>query len=107
MVRCAHLVLNTQMLHQYRPEVGYKQLIPVRDQLFRHPVIYYYVLNKNVCQICYYLSLTVRNEPSELSKAVGNYYDSVVGFLSCRVGRWRELYDKVCYYRLLWFRRNL
>jgi hypothetical protein len=107
MVRCAHLVLDTQMLHQCRPEVGCEQLVPVGDQLFRHPVICNYVLNEDVCQIRYYPSFAVRYESSELSKAIGNYHDSVVGFFSHRVGRWRELHDEVHCYRLLWFRRDL
>jgi hypothetical protein len=87
MVRCAHLVLDTQMLHQCRPEVGCEQLVSVRDQLFRHPVICDYVLNEDVCQIRCCPSFAVRYEPSELGEAIGDYYDSVVGFLSHRIGR--------------------
>jgi hypothetical protein len=89
------------MLHQCRLEVGCEQLVPVRDQLFRHPVICDHVLDEDVYQIARYPSLTVRDEPSELGKAVGNYHNSVVGFFSHRIGRWRELYDEVYYYRLL------
>jgi hypothetical protein len=100
MVRYAHLMLDTQMLHQCRPEVRCEQFVPVGDQLFRHPVICDHVLNKDVCQIRRYPSLAIRYEPSELSEAVGDYHDSVVGFLSHRVGRWRELHDEVYYYRL-------
>jgi hypothetical protein len=66
-----------------------------------------YVLNEDVCQICRCPSLTVRYEPSELGKAVSDYHDSVVGFFGYWIGRWRELYDEVYCYRLLWFRRNL
>jgi hypothetical protein len=70
-------------------------------------VIYYYVLNEDVCQIHRCPSLAIRYEPSKLSEAVGNHYDSVVGFLSYQIGRWQELHNKVHCYRLLWFRRNL
>jgi hypothetical protein len=70
-------------------------------------VICDHVLDEDVCQIARCPSLTVRDEPSELGEAVGDYHDSVVGFFSYRIGRWRELYDEVYYYRLLWFRRDL
>jgi hypothetical protein len=46
-----------------------------------------YVLNEDVCQIRRCPSLIVRDELSELGEVVGDYYDSVVGFLSYRIGR--------------------
>jgi hypothetical protein len=46
-----------------------------------------YMLNEDVCQIRRCPSLAVRYEPSELSEAVGDYYDSIVGFLSHQIGR--------------------
>jgi hypothetical protein len=46
-----------------------------------------YVLNKDVCQIHRYPSLMVQYKLSELSKAISDYYDSVVGFLSHWIGR--------------------
>jgi hypothetical protein len=64
-------------------------------------VICNYVLDKDVCQIRCYPSLTVRYEPSELGEAIGDHHDSVVGFLSYWIGRWQELHDEVYYYRLL------
>ena len=74
------------MLHQYCLEVGCEQLVPVGDQLFWHPVICDYVLDEDVCQICRCPSLAIRYEPSELGEAVGDYHDSVVGFLGYRIG---------------------
>jgi hypothetical protein len=46
-----------------------------------------YVLNEYVCQICYYLSFPVRYKPSILGESIYNYYDTVVDFLSDRIGR--------------------
>jgi hypothetical protein len=89
------------MLYQCRLEVRYEQLVLVGDQLFQHPMICDHVLDEDVRQIRRCSSLAVRYEPSELSKAVGDYYDSVVGFFSHRIGRWQELHDKVHCYRLL------
>jgi hypothetical protein len=40
------------------------------------------MLNEDVYQIRCCLSFAIQYEPSELSEVVGNYYDSVVGFLS-------------------------
>jgi hypothetical protein len=87
MIRYAHLVLDTQMFHQRYPEVGFEQLISVRDQLYRHPMICYHVLNKDVCQIRCFPSLTVRYEPSILSEAISYHHDSVVGFFGNWIGR--------------------
>jgi hypothetical protein len=82
MIRCAHLVLNTQIFHQRYPEIGFEQLISVRDQLRRHPMICYHVLNKDVCQIRCFLSFSVQYKPSILGEAISYHHDSVVGFLS-------------------------
>ena len=46
-----------------------------------------YVLNKDVCQIRRYPSLAIRYKLSELGEVVGNYYDSVIGFLGYWIGR--------------------
>jgi hypothetical protein len=43
------------------------------------------MLNEDIYQIRCYPSLTVRYELSELSEAIGDYYDSVVGFLSHQI----------------------
>jgi hypothetical protein len=75
------------MLHQCCLEVGCEQLVLVGDQLFQHPMICDYVLDEDICQIRYCLSFAVRYKLSELSEAVSNYYDSVVGFLSHQIGR--------------------
>jgi hypothetical protein len=45
-------------------------------------MICYYVLNKDICQICCFLSFLVQYELSILSEAISYYYDSIVGFLS-------------------------
>jgi hypothetical protein len=82
-------MLDTQMFHQRYPEVGFEQLISVRDQLYRHPMICHYVFNEDACQICCFPSLAVRYEPSILSESIGYYYDSVVGFIGYWIGRWR------------------
>jgi hypothetical protein len=42
-------MLDTQMLHQRYLKVGFKQLVSVRDQLYRHPMICYHMLHKDVC----------------------------------------------------------
>jgi hypothetical protein len=49
MIRYAHLVLDAQMLHQRYLKVRFEQLVSVRDQLYRHPMICYYMLYNNVC----------------------------------------------------------
>jgi uncharacterized protein with HEPN domain len=74
------------MLHQRYPKVGFEQLVSVRDQLCRHPMISYYVLDKDMCQICCFPSFAVRYKLSVLGEVIYHYHDSVVGLLGNGIG---------------------